>query len=143
MTLATQIDRPLSVADLFDRYHVGWETKDADLIASLHSEDTVFVLHDGTEPVKGRERLREHCRQLFATFDFTMEMGRRLYGDDHWVFEWTMVLTLAEPGGGPFAARVGMLDVVTVNEAGEVTRKDVYPNGREMYAAFLRAGIER
>jgi hypothetical protein len=143
MAAAAQIDRPLSVAALFDRYHVGWETKDPDLIASLHSEDTIFALHDGTEPVTGRERLREHCRQLFATFDFSMEMGRRLYGDDHWVFEWTMLLTLTEPGGAPFTARVGMLDVVTLNPAGEVVRKDVYPNGREMHGAFVRAGIDR
>ncbi len=143
MTLAAQIERPLSIAALFDRYHVGWEAKDPDLIASLHSGDTIFALHDGTEPVRARETLREHCRQMFATFDFTQEMGRRLYGDDHWVFEWTMLLTLTEPGGAPFTARVGMLDVVTVNDAGEVTRKDVYPNGREMAAAFLRAGIER
>ena len=91
----------------------------------------------------GRERLREHCRQLFATFDFTQEMGRRLYGDDHWVFEWTMLLALTEPGGAPFVARVGMLDVVTLNDAGEVVRKDVYPNGREMHGAFVRARIDR
>ncbi len=143
MAAAAQIERPLSVAALFDRYHVGWETKDADLIASLHSQDTVFALHDGTEPVTGRERLHGHCRQLFATFDFTQEMGRRLYGDDHWVFEWTMLLALTEPGGAPFVARVGMLDVVTLNDAGEVVRKDVYPNGREMQGAFVRAGIDR
>jgi hypothetical protein len=139
----TQLERPMSTEALFNRYHVGWETKDPDLIASLHSEDTIFALHDGTEPVRGRERLREHCRQLFATFDFSQEMGRRLYGDDHWVFEWAMLLSLAEPGGASFTARVGMLDVVTVNDAGEVVRKDVYPNGREMFAAFARAGIER
>lgn len=143
MAATAQIERSLSVAALFDRYHVGWETRDPDLIASLHSEDTVFALHDGTEPVTGRERLREHCRQLFATFDFSMEMGRLFYGDDHWVFEWTMLLALAEPGGAPFVARVGMLDVVTLNEAGEVVRKDVYPNGREMHGAFVRAGIDR
>ena len=143
MAATAKITRPPSTEALFDRYHVGWETRDPDLIASLHSEDSVFALRDGTEPVIGRERLREHCRQLFATFDFSMEMGRRLYGADHWVFEWTMLLTLREPDGAPFTARVGMLDVITVNGAGEVTRKDVYPNGREMHAAFVRAGIDR
>lgn len=143
MATAVSTAHGLSTEQLFDRYHIGWETKDADLIASLHSEDTVFALHDGTEAVQGRERLRGHCQQLFATFDFGMEMGRRLYGDDHWVFEWTMLLTLAEPGGEPFTARVGMLDVITLNAAGEVTRKDVYPNGREMHGAFVRAGISR
>jgi hypothetical protein len=61
---------------------------------------------------------------------------RQLYGEDHWVIEWTMVLSLAEPDGSPFTARVEMLDVVTVNPQGEVTRKDVYMNGRAPGQAF-------
>ena len=87
--------------------------------------------------------MRQRCIDMFAEFDFSFEMGRRLYGDDHWVFEWTMILALKEPGGGPFTARVEMLDVVTVNSRGEVTRKDVYMNGGEAQAAFARAGIQR
>lgn len=140
MTLA---ELALPLPDLFARYHVGWETKDPDLIASLHSKDTVFHLHDGSAAVHGREALRKHCIDLFARFDFGLEMGRKFYGDDHWVFEWTMVLALKEPGGAPFTARVEMLDVVTVNSRGEVTRKDVYMNGAEAQAAFTRAGIQR
>lgn len=133
----------LSLPDLFARYHVGWETRDPALIASLHAEDSVFHLHDGSEPVHGRDALRRHCAELFARFTWSCEMGRRLYGADHWVFEWTMVLALSEPGGGPFTARVEMLDVVTVNRAGEVARKEVYVNGAQMHAAFARAGIAR
>jgi hypothetical protein len=148
MSVARQIERPQiaqppTLEALFQRYHVSWETRDPDLIASLHSEDTVFWVHDGSEPVKGREALRQHCIGLFAVLDFSLEKGRLLYGDDHWVFEWTMVLALAEPNGTPFTARVEMLDVVTVNAAGEVVRKDVYANGRESRAVFARAGIER
>ena len=81
--------------------------------------------------------------ELFARFHFGFEMGRRLYGADHWVFEWTMLLALREPGGAPFTASVEMLDVVTLNRAGEVTRKDVYMNGAQTQAAFARAGIAR
>ena len=54
-----------------------------------------------------------------------------------------MVLSLAEPDGSPFTARVEMLDVVTVNPLGEVARKEVYMNGKQAQAAFARAGIER
>lgn len=133
----------LPLPDLFERYHVGWETKDPDLIASLHSKDTVFHLHDGSDAVHGRDALRQNCIDMFARFNFTHEVGRRLYGVDHWVIEWTMVLALKEPGGAPFTARVEMLDVVTVNSRGEVTRKDVYMNGAEAQAAFARAGIQR
>ena len=131
------------LAAIFERYHVGWETRNPDLIASLHSEDTVFWLHDGSEPVKGRDALRRHCAGLFAAYNFTFEIGRLLYGTDHWVFEWTMVLALAEPSGSKFTARVEMLDVVTVNPRGEVVRKDVYMNGAQSQAAFARAGIRR
>ena len=85
----------------------------------------------------------DRCIETFEKFDFSFEIGRLLYGDDHWVFEWTMLLALKEPGGAPFTARVEMLDVVTVNARGEVTRKDVYMNGAESQAAFVRAGIQR
>lgn len=131
------------LAAIFERYHVGWETRDPELIASLHSEETIFWLHDGSAPVKGRDALRRHCAELFAAFDFSFAMGRQLYGEDHWVFEWTMILSLAEPDGSPFTARIEMLDVVTVNPLGEVARKDVYMNGKQAQAAFARAGIQR
>jgi len=134
---------PLPVPEIFARYHVGWETRDPALIASLHSEDSVFHLHDGSPPVQGRDALRQHCVELFARLAWSFDMGRRLYGDDHWVFEWTMVLALAEPGGAAFTARVEMLDVVTLNGAGEVMRKNVYMNGAQAQAAFARAGIAR
>ena len=143
MSVAAQVAQPSPLAAVFERYHVGWETRNPDLIASLHSEDSVFWLHDGSEPVTGRAALRQHCAGLFASFQFRHEVGRCLYGADHWVIEWTMVLALAEPGGAPFTARVEMLDVVTVNPAGEVTRKDVYMNGKQAQAAFARAGIAR
>jgi hypothetical protein len=134
---------PLCLPDLFARYHVGWETRDPALIASFHSEDSVFHMHDGSAPVQGRAALRQHCVELFARFEWSFEIRRRLYGADHWVFEWTMVLALSEPGGAPFTARVEMLDVVTLNRKGEVTRKDVYMNGAQAQAAFARAGIAR
>lgn len=143
MSATTQVAQASPLAAIFERYHVGWETRNPDMIASLHSEQTVFWVHDGSDPVEGREALRQHCAQLFAQFDFSFELGRRLYGEGHWVFEWTMILSLAEPDGRPFTARVEMLDVVTVNPQGEVVRKDVYMNNKQAQAAFARAGIAR
>ena len=143
MTTTAQVAQASPLAAIFERYHVGWETRDPDMIASLHSEDTVFWLHDGSDPVTGRNALRQHCVELFAAFDFSHVMGRVLYGEDHWTLEWTMVLSLAERDGSPFTARVEMLDVVTVNALGEVVRKDVYMNCKQAQAAFARAGIAR
>ena len=143
MATTAQVAQASPLAAIFERYHVGWETRDPDMIASLHSEDTVFWLHDGSDPVTGRNALRQHCVELFAAFDFSHVMGRVLYGEDHWTLEWTIVLSLAERDGSPFTARVEMLDVVTVNALGEVVRKDVYMNGKQAQAAFARAGIAR
>ena len=143
MALTAQASQTSPLAAIFERYHVGWETRNPDMIASLHSEDTVFWLHDGSAPVKGREALRRHCTALFAAFKFSHVIERQLYGQNHWTLEWTMVLSLAEPDGSPFTARIEMLDVVTVDRKGEVTRKDVYMNGKQSQAAFARAGIER
>ena len=142
MSVTAQVAEASPLAAIFERYHVGWETRNPDMIASLHSEDTMFWLHDGSDPVTGRDALRRHCAKLFATFDFSWAMGRRLYGEDHWIFEWTMILSLAEPDGSPFTAQVEMLDVITVNHLGEVARKDVYLNSKQAEAAFARAGIK-
>jgi hypothetical protein len=143
MSITARVAQASPLAAIFERYHVGWETRDPDLIASLHSEDTLFWLHDGSDPVKGRDALRRHCTELFAGFDFSLVTNRVLYGEDHWILEWTMVLSLAQPDGSPFTARVEMLDVVIVDALGEVARKDVYMNGKQAQAAFARAGIER
>ncbi len=128
---------------LFNRYHVGWETRDPDLIASRHSVDTVFHVHDGSEAVVGRDALRGRCAAMFEAYPFTFEMGRRIFGERHWVFEWLMVLQLNDRGGQAFTAKVEVLDVVTLNDNDEVTRKDVYMNGRQAQEAFSQAGIER
>jgi hypothetical protein len=128
---------------LFNAYHVGWETRNPDLIASLHSADTVFHMHDGTEPVKNREALHHACVVMFETYHFTFEMGRRLFAERHWVFEWLMVLELNDTAGVPFTAKVEMLDVVTLNDDDKVARKDVDMNGRQAQEAYARAGIVR
>jgi hypothetical protein len=143
MSLAQVAEKNLHTEALFERYHVGWTTRNPDLIASLHSEDTIFWLHDGAEPVRGREALRKHCVELFSRLTFGFEEGRMFFGADYWIFEWLMILNLTGADGKPFTAKVEMLDVVTVNAAGEVTRKDVYVNGAQRAEAFSRAGFGR
>ncbi|MDZ3832726.1 MAG: nuclear transport factor 2 family protein [Sphingopyxis sp.] len=143
MASATAALEGITTENLFDRYHASWEAKDPDQIAALHSKDSVFCLHDGSPVVTGRDPLRDHCRQMFQTYEFSMEMGRRLYADDHWVFEWMMILPLVEPDGTAFTARIKMLDVVTVDADGLVSRKDIYPDSLGMAEAFSRAGIVR
>jgi uncharacterized protein (TIGR02246 family) len=122
----------------FDRYHVGWETRDAARIASLHSIDSVFLLHDGSPAVVGRENIRRHVEGLFETYPgLAFEPAHRtLFGDGRWVFDYTMVL-----GSADKTARVKMVDVVDVNAAGEVTRKEVFLDPAEAQAALAGAGL--
>jgi uncharacterized protein (TIGR02246 family) len=122
----------------FDRYHVGWETQDAGLIASLHSADSVFLLHDGSPAVVGRDNIRRHCEGLFAKYPaLAFEPNTRtLFGENRWVFEYTMAL-----GSADKTARIPMVDVVDVNADGEVTRKEVFLDPTQAQAALAKAGL--
>src|SRR3982074_2479653 len=71
MTATALAKHATPLRDVFERYHVGWETRNPDLIASLHSEDTVFHVHDGSAAVHGREALRQRCFDTFEKFDFS------------------------------------------------------------------------
>ncbi len=42
MSLAAQVAQASPLAAIFERYHVGWETRNPEMIASLHWEDTIF-----------------------------------------------------------------------------------------------------
>jgi len=131
---------PVSAEQAFAQYHLGWEARDPDQIVSRHSPDSTFWLHDGSDPVKGRPALRAHFAQLLTNLDFRFDSHRVLYGERHWVSEWTMVVDLVDPEGQPFTARVDMVDVVDFDDAGEVTRKDTYVDDVQRRAAFARAG---
>jgi hypothetical protein len=122
----------------FDRYHVGWETRDAAYIASRHSADSVFLLHDGSPAVVGRENIRRHVEGLFKKYPaLAFEAGHRvLFGENRWVLDYVMVL-----GAAGKTARVAMVDVIDVNADGEVTRKEVFLDPAEAQAALAKAGL--
>jgi hypothetical protein len=135
------VQRPV-LQQVFDRYHAAWEAKDPDAIAALHTEDSTFALRSGGTRVQGRGTLRQHFAGIFAEFPgYRSEVRRLLLGDGHWVLEWTMVVDLPDAaGGGTFTARIDLVDVVDVDAAGLVTRKDVWVDGVQQAAAYRRAG---
>lgn len=141
MTTAT-LDHPAqalaALRAAFDRYHVGWETRDADRIADQHSEDSVFLLHDGSPEVVGRENIRRHVEGLFRKYPgLAFEPAQRtFFGRSRWVFEYTMTLS-----SGGAAARVPMIDVVDVDADGQVTRKEVFLDPAVAQAALAAAGL--
>lgn len=139
---AKQANKQQDIRALFDRYHHAWESADADAIAALHSSDSTFWLQDGSPRIQGRETLRKHYTGLFTQYGkFGWDIQRVMFGDRHWVFEYDMLIEMKDCNQQPFTARVPMLDIVDVNEAGEVTRKDVYVDGVARRAALERAGL--
>lgn len=124
---------------IFNRYHDAWEEKDPDAIAALHSDDSTFALRAGEQRVQGREALRAHFKAVFDAYpDYRADVQRLILGDGHWVLEWTMVIDVIG-AEGPSTARIDLVDVVDVDEAGLVIRKDVYVDGAQRADAFGRA----
>ena len=140
-TLEHPTDTKGALQAAFKRYHAAWEAQDADRIADLHSIDSVFRLHDGTPSVEGRESIRRHVAGLFQQYGIDFEMHRTLFGERRWLFDYTMVLTVTGKDGAPFTARIDMYDVVDLNAAGEVTRKEVFLDPAEAKALMAKAGL--
>ena len=144
MTAAARAVSPpahLDLQDIFDRNHAAWEALDPDQIVALYSADASFWVQ-GSPRIEGRDALRQHFAKLAAQFGrFGWDVRRLMFGDRHWVFEYDMLITLKDRDGEAFTARVPMVDIVDVNDAGEVTRKDVLVDNEARQAAFQRAGL--
>lgn len=113
---------------LSERYFAAWAARDPDAIAALHTEDTRFWTHTGGPAAEGRRAARDAFAAIFEQFpDFSFEVYRVLYGDDHWVLDWALI-------AGP--VRFDCLDVVTVAADGLVSRKDSFIDSAQLAAAL-------
>ena len=84
------IDQDLQA--ISERYFAAWAARDPDAIVALHTDDTRFWTHLGTGPVHGREAVRAAFAEIFEKFpDFSYEMYRVLYGENHWVLDWALI----------------------------------------------------
>jgi len=127
-TAATTLD----VQHLADVYFAAWEANDPDRIAALHSRDTQFQVHTaGTEPVIGRDHVRQAFADVFAQFPgYGFATNRLLIGARHWILDWTLLSDIGE---------MGCLDVVTLDADGLVQRKDTYIEPADLEAVVGRA----
>jgi uncharacterized protein (TIGR02246 family) len=136
-TAARPAAETLPVQSVFDRYLAAWAARDPALIASLHSDDTSFWMHDGTARVFGRKAVEQHFAGIFARFPgFAFDVYRSLIADRHWVLDWAMKAEMTGKGGKQVQVRIDMLDVVDINEAGEVVRKDTFYDASQAQAAM-------
>ena len=110
----------LDIPVLFQRYAETFATRDVDAIVKLHAEDTVFIQHTGLPAAPGRAGVHAAFSALFQTWpDLSFGVDRTLFGEDFWILDWTLVANNGD-------VRLDCLDVVTVDDAGLVVRKDTY-----------------
>ncbi len=102
-------------------YGQAWDGHDADSIAAMHTDDSVFHLHDLEAPASGRAAVRQLLAMLIANApDVQFAPIRAHFGADHFVTEYTMSGTVS---GKQFA--VDGADVFTMRD-GLIERKDSY-----------------
>lgn len=123
-----------------ERYFAAWEARDPDAIVALHTEDTRFWTHLGTEQVTGRDAVRATFAELFERFpEFGFETYRVLYGPDFWILDWALTF---QPEGSEERARFDCLDVVNVSPEGLVARKDTFVDMIQLQAALPQVDVE-
>jgi uncharacterized protein (TIGR02246 family) len=124
----------LDLKAISERYFAAWEARDPDAIVALHTEDTQFWTHAGSEPVRGREAVRDEFAQVFERFpEYGFETYRVLYGPDFWILDWAL---LFRPEGSEETKRFDCLDVVNVSPDGLVARKDTFVDFIQLQAAM-------
>lgn len=122
--------------DLFERYHACWESRDPDRIAGLHTADSVFQLHSGQDPVRGRAAIREAAAGMFELVpDLAFDLVSLRVGEDFWVVQWKLSGTSAAGG----AVDIDLADFVLV-ENGAVKEKHSYVDGVAIQAALASTG---
>jgi hypothetical protein len=130
---------PLDPQAISERYFGAWEANDPEAIAAFHTDDTQFWSHLGTEPVTGREAVRETFAELFERFpEFRFETYRVLYGVDFWVLDWALAF---RPEGAAETRRFDCLDVVNLSPEGLIARKDTFVDMVQLQAALAGSDV--
>jgi ketosteroid isomerase-like protein len=110
------------IQDLAVRYGAAWAGRNLDAIMAMHTDDTVFHLHGGSEPANGRSATRDAFATALAAWpDIRFDRKRVYIGAEHFVSEYEMSATTAE---GQLLVCDGV-DVLAVKD-GRVARKDTY-----------------
>ena len=110
-----------SLVEFATAYSGAWASHDPDAITAMHTEDSVFDLHDVGAAATGRVAVRDLIAALLNTVpDLRFKPVRAHFGTDHFVTEYVMSGTVQ---GKQFA--IAGADVFTMR-GGMVGRKDTY-----------------
>ena len=133
--MADPSSRP-DLPTLAQRYSAAWIAHDVDAIVALHTADSRFHSHGRNRAAQGREALRTEFAAVFRRFpNFGVQVHRLLFGDRHWVLDWT--LTFQPTGGESHGFRC--LDLVEVTDDGLISSKDTHFDFTEFTAAMAAA----
>jgi hypothetical protein len=109
-----------SLMEFAKQYSAAWAGHDPDAIAAMHTDDSVFELHD-VSSATGRAAVRDLIVTLLAAVpNLRFELKRAHFGAEHFVTEYVMSGTAQ---GKAFT--IAGADVFTMSE-GLVGRKDTY-----------------
>lgn len=126
----------LDLAAIADRYAAAWLSHNPEAIVALHAPDSTFQAHGRSAQVKGKTALLKEFAGVFKLYpDFGVEIHRLLLGDKHWTLDWNLTYQPAGKERRGFHA----LDVVEVDDAGLVTRKDTFFDFAQVKAALEAA----
>jgi steroid delta-isomerase-like uncharacterized protein len=125
-----------SIFELAERYSDAWHSHDADAIVALHTDETIFHMHVGDEPARGRDAVRESFAQILEQWpDLHFHPVSLRFGEDFWVAEWRMTATAADGGARMDADAI---DVITVRN-GRVDTKNTYVDAITIQAQVAAA----
>jgi ketosteroid isomerase-like protein len=113
-------------------YGKAWNNADVHAILALHTNDSVFQLHDGSPPAIGIDAVGIALREFFEQWsDASFARRNVFFGKENWAVEWTLTARSRRLGGsgsiGPSVSFEGV-DIVTVRD-GRVSAKHVYYDG--------------
>lgn len=124
---------------VYERYIAAWAACDVDAIMAQHSDDSTFWMHNGEPQVSGREAVRARFAETFKRYPkFGFEVYRVLFGDKHWVLDWALTAEFPGRDGKPVSIRIDMLDIIDVNDKGQVIRKDTFLDGAQAKAQLAK-----
>lgn len=131
--------KPMDIKTAYERYVTTYATCDVEKIKMLHTEDSKFWLHSaGAKPVEGRDAIAATFAQVFKQWPQAgYEVYRTVFGERHWTLDWAMTAVLKGPDGSDRPVRFDAIDLVEVNDAGLVVRKDTFVDAHQVQLAIV------
>jgi steroid delta-isomerase-like uncharacterized protein len=134
---ADQMGERVGVRGAYERYVRTFGTKRVDEIVKLHADDGIFWLHTGREAVRGRPAIEAAFQGFFDAWpEFGFEIYRTMFTESAWILDWAVTAVLKGADGAPRKIKFHALDIVDVDDDGQVARKETFIDLAQVKAAL-------